>query len=94
MLAFFASAALLLAAVGIHGVIAYSVSRRAREIGVRIALGADSMQVKAMVVRQGAVLVASGIALGAAGAMGTTRLLKGFLFGVEPSDPLVAKRSE
>jgi putative ABC transport system permease protein len=88
VLGFFAAAALLLAAVGIHGVIAYSVSRRAREIGLRIALGADGMRVKAMVVRQGAVLIASGIVLGAAGAMATTRLLRGFLYGVEPSDPV------
>jgi predicted permease len=87
VLGFFAMAALLLAALGIHGVIAYSVSRRTREIGVRIALGADAMRVKTMVVRQGAVLVLSGIAIGAAGAIATTRLLRGFLFGVEPSDP-------
>jgi putative ABC transport system permease protein len=90
---FFAAAALLLATVGIHGVIAYSVSQRTREIGVRIALGADRLRVQGMVVRQGAVLVVAGIGLGAVGAIAATRFLRGFLFGVEPSDPVALAAS-
>lgn len=79
--------ALLLAGLGIYGVLAYSVSRRTREIGVRMALGAQLADVLGMVVRQGLGLSLIGLLLGLAGAFGATRLLRGFLHGVEPLDP-------
>ena len=88
LLAGFAALALMLAAVGIYGVIAYSVQRRRREIGVRIALGATRERVVAMVMRQGIVLVVTGTAIGLAGAAVLTRLLRGLLFSVTATDPL------
>ncbi len=78
---------LLLAAVGVYGVIAYSVSQRTREIGVRMALGAAPERVATLVLRQGATLAALGIGLGIALAMFMTRALSGLLFGVTSSDP-------
>jgi predicted permease len=80
--------ALLLAALGIYGVLAYSVGRRTREIGVRLALGAQVGDVLALVLRQGIRLAGSGLLLGLAGAFGATRLLRGFLYEVQPLDPL------
>jgi ABC-type antimicrobial peptide transport system permease subunit len=79
---------LLLAAVGIYGVIAYSVSQRSHEIGVRMALGAGRGDVLRMVMREGATLAAIGIAIGVAGSLAMTRLLADFLFAVKPTDPL------
>ena len=87
LLSAFAAVALLLGAVGIYGVIAYAVSQRTREIGVRMALGATSGQTMWMVIRRGAVLTAAGVTLGTIAALGTTRLLAGLLYGVSPSDP-------
>jgi hypothetical protein len=78
---------LLLAAMGIYAVMAYAVSQRTREIGIRVTLGAQRMDVIRMILRQGAVLGICGIALGLAGAFATTRLLAGYLFGVSPLDP-------
>jgi putative ABC transport system permease protein len=86
LLAGFSLAALLLAAVGIYGVLAYSVTERTREIGVRVALGAQPGQIVAMVVGGGARLVAAGTAAGIAGALALSGLLKGMLFGVGPRD--------
>jgi putative ABC transport system permease protein len=80
--------ALLLAAVGIYGVMAYSVGRRAHEIGVRMALGARAAEVFAMVVGQGLRLSGWGAALGLVGALGLSRVLAGLLHGVSPTDPL------
>ena len=88
LLGIFAGAALLLAAVGIYGVIAYSVSQRIQEIGIRVALGAQHADVLRMIVGQAAWLAAGGIALGAAGAFLLTRLMSGLLFEVQPTDPL------
>ncbi|MFN0068969.1 MAG: ADOP family duplicated permease, partial [Limisphaerales bacterium] len=80
--------ALLLAALGIYGVLAYSVSRRTREIGVRMALGAQLSDVLTMVMRQGLGMVLIGLGLGLAGAVGVTQLLRSFLFEIQPLDPL------
>jgi putative ABC transport system permease protein len=84
----FAALALALAAVGIYGVISYSVTQRTREIGIRMALGAERTAVLRMVLGQAMTLTVAGIAAGAAGAWAVTRLMQKLLFGVEPSDPL------
>ena len=83
-----ASVALLLGAIGIYGVISYMVSLRTREIGVRMALGARSDQVRRMVVRQGLVLAGIGAAIGLVGALGMSRLISSLLYGIAPYDPL------
>ncbi len=83
-----AGMALVLGAVGIYGVIAYTVSQRTREIGIRMALGAESREVAAMFVRQGMLLVCIGAACGVLSALALMRLLSTLLFGVKPADPL------
>ena len=83
-----ASIALLLGVVGLYGVIAYSASQRKREIGIRIALGAQRNDITGMFVRQGMVLAASGVGCGLLLAVGATRLLQSLLFHVSPMDPL------
>jgi predicted permease len=88
MLALFAMTALLLAALGIYGVISYMVSERTHEIGVRLALGADRGDVVRMVVRQGLGIAVAGAAIGLAGALIVSRALAGLLYGVSPTDPL------
>jgi putative ABC transport system permease protein len=88
LLTTFAGAALLLAAVGIYGVIAYSVTQRTQEIGIRMALGAQHGDVLRMIVGQAMALTGAGILLGAIGALLLTRLMTGLLFNVRPGDPL------
>ncbi|MGO9272726.1 MAG: ABC transporter permease [Terriglobia bacterium] len=87
LLGIFAALALLLAAVGIYGVMSYSVAQRAHDIGIRMALGARASDVLKLVVGQGMLLAAVGVAIGGAGALGLTRLMKSMLFGVSPGDP-------
>lgn len=88
LLGLFGAMALTLAAVGLYGVVAYTVGRRTREIGVRKALGADGRDVLRMVLRQGAVVVGLGALVGLAGAFASGRLLGDLLFGLEPTDPV------
>ncbi len=84
----FAVLALVLAGVGIYGVMAYAVTARTHEIGIRRALGAQPNEVLKLIVRQGIKLALGGVLLGLGGALALTRLLKTFLFGVSPTDPL------
>jgi predicted permease len=85
----FGSVALLLAAIGIYGLMAYSVKQRTQEIGIRLALGAEADQVKNMVVFQGMRLTLAGVVIGIVAAFGLTRFIASFLFGVDVWDPLV-----
>ena len=83
----FAAVALLLAVVGVHGVLTYTVTQRTREIGIRMALGADRSRVRSLILTQGGALVAGGLILGLIGAFAITRLLRALLYGVSPTDP-------
>jgi predicted permease len=85
----FALLALALSAIGIYGVLAYTVTQRTREFGIRMALGASAGNVVRMVMRHGVRLAAIGLALGVAGALAITRLMTTLLYGVRPTDPLV-----
>ena len=86
LVAIFAGTALLLAAAGIYGVTAYAVTRRTREIGVRMALGATRNEVLRMVLRDGILTTAIGLTLGLAGSLFVTRAMQSLLFGVSPTD--------
>ena len=86
LIALFGALALLLAAVGIYGVISYAVSLRTREVGIRVALGARRREVVGMVLRQGMILTAAGLGAGLAGSLALTRLLSSLLFEVRPTD--------
>jgi putative ABC transport system permease protein len=86
LLGVFAGLATILAAVGIYGMISYSVAQRTREIGIRMALGARRVDVIKLVLRNGMILALSGVAIGLAGAFALTRLMTTLLFGVTPTD--------
>jgi len=85
----FGALATLLAAVGLYGVLAYSVQQRTREIGVRMSLGADASHVRSLVLRQVAGMLVLGGAIGTAGALGVGRAMRSLLFGLEGHDPVV-----
>jgi predicted lysophospholipase L1 biosynthesis ABC-type transport system permease subunit len=88
LVATFALLALVLAAVGLYGVVAYSVRQRTKEIGVRMAIGADAVRIARLVASESARMVGIGLALGLVGALVVARLLASFLYGVGPADPL------
>ncbi|HUE87578.1 MAG TPA: ABC transporter permease [Vicinamibacterales bacterium] len=88
LLAAFAAIALALAAVGIYGVLAYLVSQRTQEIGIRLAIGADRFEVLMMILRQGLTLAVGGVAVGVAAAFLLTRLMQNLLYEVKPADPV------
>lgn len=84
----FASIALLLIVIGIYGVVSYAVGQRTREIGIRMALGAQKTSILAMVLKQGLVLLIVGSVIGIAGAIGLTRFLSSYLYGISATDPV------
>jgi len=88
LLTVFAAIALLLAAIGVYGMLSYSVQQRAQEIGIRMALGAQRADVRRMVVGEGMKLAGLGIAIGVAGALGLARVLTALLYGVKAYDPV------
>jgi putative ABC transport system permease protein len=88
LLSIFAGTALVLAAVGLYGVISYSVAQRTRELGIRIALGAQRGDVLRLILRQGMTLVAIGVLFGIAASLGLTRLIASLLYGISASDPI------
>jgi putative ABC transport system permease protein len=88
VMAIFAGMAVVLAAVGVYGVMAYSVSRRTHEIGIRIALGAQQRDVMKLILGRGLSLVVFGISVGIAGALALTRFLTSLLYGIKPRDPM------
>ncbi|MPY89629.1 MAG: FtsX-like permease family protein [Luteitalea sp.] len=88
MLAIAGAMALLLGVSGLYGVIAYAVSQRRREIGIRLALGAQARHIRGLFVRRGLVLVGVGVAIGLGGAAGFTRFMQSLLFGISPLDPI------
>jgi predicted permease len=88
LLSSFSALAVIIAAVGIAGVLAFSVSARTNEIGIRMSLGADAGRVHMMVLSEGSILLVTGLVIGVLGAVLTTRLIRGLLFGVSPNDPI------
>ena len=92
LLGVFASVALVLATIGIYGVMAYLVNQGTRELGIRIALGASQRNILSLVVRQGMALAFSGVTIGLAAAFLLTRLMRSLLFGVEATDPITFRR--
>jgi putative ABC transport system permease protein len=88
LMSIFGGSALLLAAIGIYGLLSYSVQQRTRELGIRLALGAKSSGVRNMVVLQGMRLALTGVGIGIVAAFGLTRFIASFLFGVKAWDPV------
>jgi putative ABC transport system permease protein len=88
LLALFALLGLILAAVGIYGVMSYAVAERTNELGIRLALGASPRDVLRLMLKHGLQLATIGLGIGLAGAFGLTRVMKGFLFGISATDPL------
>jgi ABC-type antimicrobial peptide transport system permease subunit len=84
----FAALSLLLAALGVYGVMRYTTGQRTKEIGIRMAMGADATEVVRLVVRQGMAVTLLGLVLGSAAAFALTRMMRGILFGVSPQDPI------
>jgi ABC-type antimicrobial peptide transport system permease subunit len=84
---FFGALALVLAAIGLYGVMSYNVTRRRNEIGIRMALGAEQSRVLRMVLGEVAVLIGAGLAVGFGAALGATHLVATFLYGLQPNDP-------
>jgi putative ABC transport system permease protein len=89
LMTLFGGCALLLAAIGVYGLMAYAVQQRTPEIGIRVALGADESRVRNLVLRQGMTVACAGIAIGIAASLLLARLLAAFLFGVSTRDPMV-----
>jgi putative ABC transport system permease protein len=89
LLTIFGASALILAAIGIYGLMAYSVQQRTQEMGIRMALGADRGRIRNLVVWQGMRLTIAGTIIGIAAAFAVTRFIASFLFGVKPYDPIV-----
>ncbi len=89
LLAIFAGTAILLACIGLYGLMSYSVQQRTLEFGIRLALGAESSSLRNMVMRNAMLLAAIGIVIGLGGAFWLTRFMSGLLFGVKPFDPIV-----
>jgi putative ABC transport system permease protein len=87
LLLVFAAIAVLLAAIGVYGVVSYSVNQRTQEIGIRVALGARASNVASLVLREGMLLAGIGVVIGLAGALALTRVLRSLLFEVTPTDP-------
>ena len=88
LLVVFGSAGLVMAAIGVYGVLSYSVEQRTQELGVRMALGAQRGHLRFMVIRQGMALTLIGVGIGVGGALWLTRFLSSFLFGVKTLDPV------
>jgi ABC-type antimicrobial peptide transport system permease subunit len=88
LMTIFGGCALLLAAIGIYGLMAYSVQQRTQEIGIRLAIGADRREVLKMILRQGVILAVGGIAAGVGAALLLTRLMQSLLYEITPSDPI------
>jgi ABC-type antimicrobial peptide transport system permease subunit len=88
LLAVFAAVALCLAAVGIYGVMSYTVSRRTHEIGIRVSLGAGTAEILRLVFREALILAGTGLVIGVVGAVLLSRLMAGILYGVRPTDPV------
>jgi ABC-type antimicrobial peptide transport system permease subunit len=85
----FGAVALFLAAVGVYGVLAYVVSHRTREIGIRMALGSDTGAIFSLILREGILILGSGLTLGLASVLGLRRFLESLLYGIRPTDPRV-----
>jgi len=88
LISLFAAVAMIMAAIGVFGVMSYSVNQRVREMGIRLALGAKPVEMKRMIVRDGMKQALAGVAVGAGGAVWLTRTMSSMLFEVSPGDPL------